>query len=55
MDQWILKEIFANIEFESIDINWCSWGEKRLMYFFTGKGDLKNQAEFVNRLEQWRD
>lgn len=55
MDQWILKEIFANIEFESIDVNWCSWGEKRSMYFFTGKGDLKNQAEFVDRLELWRD
>jgi len=55
MDQWKLKEIFSTIEFETIDVLWCSWGEKRNMIFFTGKGDLKNQAEFVNRLEKWRD
>ena len=55
MDQCILKEIFSTIKFEPIGVLWCSWGEKRFMHFFTGKGDLKNQAEFVNRLERWRD
>ena len=55
MDQWILKEIFADIEFESIDINWCSWGDKRNMFFYTGKGDIKGHLEFTSRSDMWRD
>ena len=55
MDQWILKEIFADIEFESIDINWCSWGDKRNMFFYTGKGDIKGHLEFTSRADMWRD
>ena len=54
MDQDCLRESFRNIEFETIDILWCSWGNKRGMRFFTGKGDKKNQSDFVNKVEQWR-
>lgn len=54
MDQDCLREAFDNIEFETIDILWCSWGNKRGMKFFTGKGDKKNQADFVNKVESWR-
>ena len=54
MDQDCLREAFRNIEFETIDILWCSWGNKRGMRFFTGKGDKKNQADFVNKVQQWR-
>jgi hypothetical protein len=54
MDQDCLREAFRNIEFETIDILWCSWGNKRGMKFFTGKGDKKNQADFVNKVQQWR-
>ena len=55
MDQHQLKSIFSEIEFENIDILWCSWGKKHHMRFFTGKGDLKNQAEFLNMVDRWRD
>ena len=54
MDQDCLREAFRNIKFETIDILWCSWGNKRGMHFFTGKGDKKNQSDFVNKIEQWR-
>jgi hypothetical protein len=54
MDQHQLKSIFSEIEFENIDILWCSWGKKHHMRFFTGKGDLKNQAEFLNMVDRWR-
>jgi hypothetical protein len=54
MDQDCLREAFSDIEFETIDILWCSWGNKRGMRFFTGKGDKKNQSDFVNKLESWR-
>ena len=54
MDQDCLREAFRNIPFETIDILWCSWGNKRGMRFFTGKGDKKNQADFVNKVQRWR-
>lgn len=54
MDQDCLREAFKSIKFETIDILWCSWGNKRGMRFFTGKGDKKNQADFVNKVESWR-
>ena len=54
MDQDCLREAFQNIPFETIDILWCSWGNKRGMRFFTGKGDKKNQADFVNKVQRWR-
>ena len=54
MDQDCLREAFSDIEFETIDILWCSWGNKRGMKFFTGKGDKKHQSDFVNKVESWR-
>ena len=54
MDQDCLREAFCDIEFETIDILWCSWGNKRGMRFFTGKGDKKYQSDFVNKVESWR-
>ena len=54
MDQHQLKHIFSSIEFENIDISWCSWGAKRDMKFFTGKGDLKNQKVFQDMVDKWR-
>ena len=54
MDQHQLKNVFSDIEFETIDILWCSWGAKRGMHFFTGKGDLKNQQIFLDRVEKWK-
>ncbi len=54
MDQDCLREAFSEIEFETIDILWCSWGNKRGMRFFTGKGDKKHQSDFVNKVESWR-
>ena len=54
MDQDCLREAFRDIEFETIDILWCSWGNKRGMRFFTGKGDKKHQSDFLNKVESWR-
>lgn len=55
VDQQVLKDVFSGTAFEPIDILWCSWGNKRDMHFFTAKGDKKNQADFLRKVEQWRD
>ena len=55
MDQHQLKSIFSEFEFENINVLWCSWGVKRHMHFFTGKGNLKNQEEFLTQVNKWRD
>jgi hypothetical protein len=54
MDQDCLKKVFSTIEFENIDILWCSWGNKRGMRFFTGKGNKKNQSDFLDIVNTWR-
>jgi len=55
MDQVILRKIFQKIDFETIDIRWCSWALKRHDYFSTGKGDLKNSEIYQERVAKWKD
>jgi hypothetical protein len=55
IDQEILRKVFYNIEFETINTKWCNWGLKKTDYFSTGKGSKKTHPRFVERVKVWKD
>lgn len=54
MDQTCIKKAFENIEFETIEQRWCSWGIKKRDIFSTAKGKKKSKPRYLDKVEKWR-
>lgn len=54
MDQICLRKAFENINFETINQRWCSWGIKKRDIFSTAKGKKKNKPRYLEKVDKWR-
>lgn len=55
IDQHVMQEVFADIDFESIPVHWNIWSfKKKFAYFRTAKGSKKTSDIFATSREYWK-